>query len=338
MMSHWFESREMQTLGWALIHSLWELTLLAAITATILALLRRRSAALRYLVSCAAMLAMVVAVCATYAYLLPPRAPKTATVRPVDTVSIPVDFSTMPDIELPFRPVARTAAPAFAVPLSVRVTHWLQPLLPPAVACYFAGVLLLTLRMAGGYGRLRLLTRRALPAAGDAQSLLTSLMQRLDLTRPIRLLESAAVEVPTVLGIIKPVILLPATALTGLSPDQLSVLLAHELAHIRRFDPIANLFQSVIETLLFYHPAIWWLSARLRRSANIVAMIWRSRSRATGYCMPGRWRRWRRCGLCHRCCPQTWRSVPAVASCCRVSAGCWGFRQRRARCSQFRRR
>ncbi len=268
MMSHWFESREMQTLGWALVHSLWELTLLAAIAVTILALLRQRSAALRYLVSCAAMLAMVAAVCGTYVYLLPPATPKTAAAWPVETVSASVDFSTMPDIELPFTPVARDVTPAFAVPVSVRITRWLQPLLPPAVACYFAGVLLLTIRMAGGYGRMRRLTCRALPAAGDAQSLLASLMQRLDLTRPIRLLESAAVEVPTVLGIIKPVILLPATALTGLSPDQLGVLLAHELAHIRRFDPIATLFQRVIETLLFYHPAIWWLSGACAAGAR----------------------------------------------------------------------
>ncbi len=136
MMSHWFESREMQTLGWALVHSLWELTLLAAITATILALLRRRSAALRYLVSCAAMLAMVAAVCVTYVYLLPPAAPKTAATWPVETVSTPVDFSTMPDIELPFTPdLPRAAAPAFAVARSRCASRrWLQPLLPPAVA------------------------------------------------------------------------------------------------------------------------------------------------------------------------------------------------------------
>jgi len=86
----------------------------------------------------------------------------------------------------------------------------------------------------------------------------------MQITRPIQLLQSAAVEVPTLLGALKPVILLPASALTGLSADQLTALLAHELAHIRRHDYLANILQSCIETLLFYHPAIWWLGRRIR--------------------------------------------------------------------------
>ena len=79
-----------------------------------------------------------------------------------------------------------------------------------------------------------------------------------------RLLESALVDVPTVIGWMKPVILLPASALAGLSPAQLEAILAHELAHIRRHDYLVNLLQTLVETLLFYHPAVWWLSRRIR--------------------------------------------------------------------------
>jgi hypothetical protein len=80
----------------------------------------------------------------------------------------------------------------------------------------------------------------------------------------VQLLESAAVEVPTVIGWLRPVVLLPATSLTGLSTEQMEMILAHELAHIRRNDFFVNLMQAVVETLLFYHPAVWWISNRIR--------------------------------------------------------------------------
>jgi beta-lactamase regulating signal transducer with metallopeptidase domain len=73
------------------------------------------------------------------------------------------------------------------------------------------------------------------------------------------------VEVPTVIGWLRPVILVPASALTGLSAEQLEALLAHELAHIKRYDYLINLIQTAVETLLFYHPAVWWLSAQIRQ-------------------------------------------------------------------------
>ena len=68
------------------------------------------------------------------------------------------------------------------------------------------------------------------------------------------------VEVPTVIGWLRPVVLMPASALAGMGPQQLEAILAHELAHIRRHDYLVNLLQTLVETLLFYHPAVWWLS------------------------------------------------------------------------------
>jgi hypothetical protein len=94
---------------------------------------------------------------------------------------------------------------------------------------------------------------------------LAELATKLGVCRAVALVESALVEVPTVLGWLRPVVLLPASALTGLTPDQLEVVLAHELAHIRRNDYAINLLQTVVETLLFYHPAAWWVSALVRQ-------------------------------------------------------------------------
>src|SRR5947207_13016176 len=81
---------------------------------------------------------------------------------------------------------------------------------------------------------------------------------------PVDVLESALIGVPTLIGWLSPAILLPIGLATGLTTPQLHALLAHELAHVRRHDYLVNLLQSMIETLLFYHPAAWWVSARVR--------------------------------------------------------------------------
>src|SRR4030095_13888079 len=84
------------------------------------------------------------------------------------------------------------------------------------------------------------------------------------LFRSVHVVESIAVEVPTVIGWMRPVILLPVAAVAALTPAQVEAILAHELAHIRRHDYAVNLLQTTAETLLFYHPAVWWISKRIR--------------------------------------------------------------------------
>jgi hypothetical protein len=80
----------------------------------------------------------------------------------------------------------------------------------------------------------------------------------------VQVVQSAAVHVPLVVGWLRPVVMLPASALTGLSPAQLESIIAHELAHVRRHDYLVNALQSVAEVLLYYHPACWWISHRIR--------------------------------------------------------------------------
>ena len=127
-----------------------------------------------------------------------------------------------------------------------------------------AGVVALTLRLLGGWLLVRRLTRQARPLAGPCDEVLARLARALRIRRAVRLLESSLVQVPMVIGGLRPMILLPIAALTGLPPGQLEALLAHELAHIRRHDYLVNLVQSAIEVLLFYHPAAWWASRVIR--------------------------------------------------------------------------
>jgi Zn-dependent protease with chaperone function len=138
-------------------------------------------------------------------------------------------------------------------------------LLPWIVVLWLCGVLVFSGRLTSGWlAARRLRTVGTRPAPRVCVVACARLVARLRIARPVRVLESALVRVPAVIGWLRPVILLPASALTGLTPLQLDALLAHELAHVRRYDYVVNLIQSVIETLLFYHPAVWWVSRRVR--------------------------------------------------------------------------
>ena len=255
-MLHYLPTSLIDLLGWTLIHSLWQLSAIAAAVVLALPLLRRVSANARYLLACIALALMMLAPIATFTWLLAHavQSPVTAASTPAAPIAFPADLPATP---LQVAPLRRSPANVLLA--------FIEPRLPYAVLAYLAGAALFSLRLFAGYARLRRLRRRAKPASPTLQQRLTALMPRLRITRPVRLLESTLVEVPTAFGALRPIILLPATAFTGLSPDQLSALLAHELAHIRRHDYLINLLQTLVETLLFYHPAIWWLSAHIRQ-------------------------------------------------------------------------
>jgi hypothetical protein len=91
-----------------------------------------------------------------------------------------------------------------------------------------------------------------------------SVRERLGLRGPIRLLSHVRLDSPVVVGWLRPVVLLPVSLISGFTPEQLSAILAHELAHIRRHDFVVNVLQRSVESILFYHPAVWWLSKRIR--------------------------------------------------------------------------
>jgi hypothetical protein len=129
----------------------------------------------------------------------------------------------------------------------------------------------MSLRLASGWAWLQWLRRRpaTVPASDDIQLRLLRLCQRMNLASNIRILLCEKVPGPTVMGWLRPVILLPPAALLGMPPEQLELVLAHELAHILRHDYAINLLQSCVEVLLFYHPAVWWVSAKIRQEREL---------------------------------------------------------------------
>ncbi len=144
--------------------------------------------------------------------------------------------------------------------------NWVEGRLVWVAAGWLLGVCLLSVRLLVGWAAIERLKRVGVhPITGDLLARLDNLSRRLQIARPVRLLESALAEIPTVIGWLKPVVLLPARACTGLSTEQIEAILAHELAHIKRCDYAINGVQVVIETLLFYHPVVWWISSGIRR-------------------------------------------------------------------------
>ena len=139
-------------------------------------------------------------------------------------------------------------------------------LLPLIAAAWTFGVLFLTLRLVGGGLTVRIIRRGAVVLSvppGWAEKTGT-VARALGVARRVTIGISSAVDVPTVIGWMRPLILVPASTIAGLSPFQFEAILAHELAHIRRHDYLVNVLQNAAETLLFYHPAVWWLSNRVR--------------------------------------------------------------------------
>ena len=142
----------------------------------------------------------------------------------------------------------------------------LNRLLPGVVGVWFLGVLILLCRLNLGLMAARRMKLSAVePATAELQSVLRALKNRLGIERAVRLVNSVVVQAPTVVGWLRPIILVPAGCMMGLSAAQTEALLAHELAPHSPPRLPRKLFQMVVEAVLFYHPAVWWVSRQMRR-------------------------------------------------------------------------
>jgi beta-lactamase regulating signal transducer with metallopeptidase domain len=261
-----FEKSLIDALGWALIHFIWQGTLVAILLAAVLRILQAWSSNLRYAAACVAMSLMLVLPPATIVLI-------SLSATKQSTRGVPHVFTTRSDLHTFSGAYEPAIAPDKTEFVTSPTNPWyffrsdsLLPFLPWIILVWLLGVGIFSLRLTCAWlytQRLKLYMARAMD--GKWEEALHRLCEQLQVRRPIRLLESTIVGVPTVIGWLRPVVLLPVSAVTGLSWQQLEALIAHELAHIRRHDYLINLLQAVIETLLFYHPAVWWVSRRIRQ-------------------------------------------------------------------------
>ncbi len=163
-------------------------------------------------------------------------------------------------------PIASEHVPAAtaAAPAAAGVWPWWGNLL--VASCWLSGFVVLSARCLGSWALLRLWVERSTsPMSEQWQRRAARLVSRIGLSASVRFVVSAVGDVPFTLGWLRPVVVLPAAVLAGLAPAQIELLLLHELAHLRRADFVINMLQSLIEALLFFHPAVWWLSTQIRR-------------------------------------------------------------------------
>jgi beta-lactamase regulating signal transducer with metallopeptidase domain len=222
-------SAAVHALGGALLHFLWQGCAIAAALWLVLAGLPRSQAAARYAACCGALLGMLLAPAFTFRMLLAGTA-------------------------------AQGSALALAQPVAPQHDYFFLQLL----ALWALGSAGMTARLALGVAEVRRMLLGASPAPEAWQATLAQLAARMRLRQRVRLLVSDAVDAPVVLGWLRPVVLVPLAALTALPPASVEALLAHELGHVRRLDYLINVLQSCVEALLFYHPAVHWVSRCMR--------------------------------------------------------------------------
>jgi bla regulator protein blaR1 len=247
--AHWLTPHVLEALGFSLLHFLWQGAALAILTAAALAAVRTASG--RYAVAMFAMVLMLAAPVGTYVLF---------DLSPEPSANAPAAAGAIPALVHPASGMKRAFSSSMGLSSGTAGTA-----LNYFVELWFFGVLLFSLRTTGGFVLvLRLRRRDSKPIDSQQLALFAKVQQALGVRRAIRYCESLTLDAPAVVGWFRPVILLPVSAITGLTELQLRAIVAHELAHIRRLDAFFNLFQVAAETVLFYHPAVWWLSKRIR--------------------------------------------------------------------------
>lgn len=230
-------------LGSAVLHFLWQGAAIGVIAAIVLVLVDNSRASARYAISCVALASCAVIFLATFAYALVPAGAAGTTIGP-----LPADFA----------PAGAPTTPPQAATLPLQLVQGIAGL-------WIAGVVALQCRLALQCMMIRRLTLRAVSAPTENWiATFEALKRDLRISPRVRMLRSAAADVPMVAGWVSPVVLVPVSAFASLSPDQLKAVLVHELAHIRRHDHVLNAIQILIETALFFHPVTWWLSNQVR--------------------------------------------------------------------------
>lgn len=239
-------------LGWTLVHFCWQAMVIGLAYGAIDLALRNGSSRARYGLAVAALLAMAVTAAGTLIHELAAMqgaAVDMAMISPSSGIVIDgagrASFATRDSLDI------------------AALLPWLDLL-------WLAGVLFLTIRALGGYHVLRRFVRATDPDVPEQLTLLVrGLCARLGITRPVLLRLSREACGPFVVGVVRAVIVVPVSALTALSPAQLEAVLAHELAHVRRADFLWNILQTIVETLFFFHPAVWWIGRRLRAEREL---------------------------------------------------------------------
>ena len=258
-----------EAIGWTLIHFCWQAAAIAAAYRGLSLLMVRRSSNARYLLALGALMLMLTASVITFAFEMNSNASLSEALG-AGKLMAPYTFSPVvtPGSEpgklvASVQPTAAGSASSLAPALQL-------PLLRAIDGVWLLGVLVLSLRSLGGWWLIqRLRATATVEAPAAVQASFRGIAAALKIHRPVLLRVSSAVTGPVTVGALRALVLLPVSAAMSLSPDELEVVLAHELAHVRRADFFWNLVQIMVETLFFFHPAVWWIGGCIRHEREL---------------------------------------------------------------------
>ncbi len=248
-LNDWISDKLLHALGWTLVHSIWQLLLVAGVLWLSLKLARKASPALTYGLGVGSLLISFLATLVTFLYLW--TRPEGILILPGD----PVNSSPSMDWE----------------GFLAQVIFWTEQNLSLVVNFWFFGAILFLFRLIAQLTEVRNLRKNSLPFENlEIQTLTDRLVTKLGVRRKIEIRTTERAHSPVTFGVLTPVILLPAALIFQLSPAHLEAVIAHELAHVKRNDYLSNLLLSTLEVLFFFHPCYWWMSQtvkELRESA-----------------------------------------------------------------------
>lgn len=254
-----FIENTINALGWTLIHSVWQIALIGILLKISLIIFRRKTAEFRYLLAVISLSAIILLATITFLKLY-------LTQNSLPSEQILIQEGSSLSRELQFQNPTINLNESDFTGLNWFITNSIFQLInaniQTIVLIWFLGIGFFSLKFAGNYWYInRLKKQKTIPVPADLLQMGALISRKLNIQKKIRILESALIKVPMIIGYFKPVILLPVGLATSLPVEQVEAILAHELAHIRRNDYLINLLKSLIEVVFFYHPAIWWISS-----------------------------------------------------------------------------
>ena len=243
-----------ETLGWTLLNSVWQAALVTLLVILILRILPQRFSRTRYAIACVGILVIFISSVSTF-MVIQGNEEHVSDDRSYIFVST-VQTTSSASIEYPgswLKQTLTTAVSAIDNNMSLILLAW------------SFGALCFSLRLISGWWYISSLRSNATILSDDWTQTLQTLANGLGVKKIIRLAESSRITTPMVIGFIKPIVLVPAGMLAGLTTSQIETIFLHELAHIRRHDYIINLLQVFVETIFFFNPFVWILSNIVRR-------------------------------------------------------------------------
>lgn len=239
-------------MGWTLIHSFWQLTLLAIVFYLIMLWIKNAAPVAKYWTGLLFMVLSVSVTCTTFIVMFQKYG------APLPSENLPVSVGPALIHAVPIQENANTG-------IWAGITEFLQANVKSLTIMYMIGLGILLLRMVFNFWKIQRLKSKSEVVGHKELKFLPRLVKKMDININFELRWSRMVHSPMVIGIVRPVVLIPASMVTNTTPSIMEAVLAHELAHIQRNDFLINIFQTLIETIFFYHPAVWYFSYVVRR-------------------------------------------------------------------------